>query len=94
MCFFSCKGDQISEVHVQDRIDALLKRDKPPMIYHYTNITRPNTTFNIQLKVTDPALTRVVILGRHEKLPTLKDCDLVKVMSWVELTDGTEIPGK
>ena len=85
--FFSL-AEHVAEVSVQPRLDALMGRSKPPMIYHYTNITRPFTTFTIQLKVDEPLTTRIVVLGRHEKLPTLTSCDVIKVMSNVDRYDG------
>ena len=73
---------------VENRMLALETRKKMPLIYHYVNITRPYATFSVQVKVDDVATTRMVLLMRHEKLPTLTACDFMKKLVNVNNTDG------
>jgi hypothetical protein len=40
------------------------------------------------MKVDSPQDTRLVLLGSHEKLPILSDCDFVRNLRNVKLRDG------
>jgi len=59
-----------------------------PLIYHHFNVTRPYASINVQIKVDDPDLTRLVMLARHKKLPRLTECDFVYTFSGVPNRDG------
>jgi hypothetical protein len=63
----------------------------PPLIYHYVNVTRPYASLNVQLKVDDPDETRLVLLGRHKKLPIVGECDFVFSFTNVTKRDGRHI---
>lgn len=86
-------------VNVDHRLQSLQQRKKLPLIYHYFNTSRPYASMSIQIKLgnvvggdsnlePDSEDNRLVVLGRHEKLPTLKDCDFVQALRFVNETDG------
>ena len=84
-------------MNVPERLGHLQDRDKPLMIYQYLNVTRPYATLNVQVKPDneDPEAAqaalldnRMVLLVRHEMLPTLKACDFIQPLQNVNLRDG------
>lgn len=75
-------------VNVANRVKALTRRNKPQLIYHYLNITRPYSTLNIQVKVDNPETSRLIVLGRYQSLPTLTKCDFIKPLIDVTDEDG------
>lgn len=75
-------------VNVANRVKALTRRNKPQLIYHYLNITRPYSTLNIQVKVDNPETSRLIVLGRYQSLPTLTKCDFIKPL--IDVTDEDE----
>lgn len=74
-------------VNVNARLDTIKKRNKLPLIYHQINITQPYSTLNLEFKVDNDTSTRLVVLGRHKKMPTLKECEIVKIVGSVEQRD-------
>ena len=67
---------------------SLTRRKKIPLIYHFLNITNAYSALTVQVKVDTPQDTRLVLLVRHEKLPTLTACDFVKPLANVGEMDG------
>ena len=76
------------EVNVKERIDNLELRGKKPLIYHQVNVSNTYVTINCLLKVDDEENNRIVIIGRHAKMPLITDCDFLKVMSTVNNREG------
>ena len=74
-------------VNVNARMDIIKKRKKPELIYHQINVTQPYSTLNLEFKVDNISTTRLVLLGRHGKLPTIKDCEIVKIIGDIQETD-------
>ena len=79
------------EVDSKYRLDLLKLRRKPPLIYHNFNVSNVFATINIQIKFmtndsTDEIFenSRMILLLRHEKLPTLNNCDLVQAVSTIK----------
>ena len=79
------------EVDSKYRLDLLKLRRKPPLIYHNFNVSNVFATLNIQIKLmtNDSAdeifdNSKIVLLLRHEKLPTLNNCDLVQTVSTIK----------
>lgn len=75
-------------VSVKSRIDALTKREKLPMIYHYFNASIIDPSLNIMIKVDNISSSRIVIVARHKKLPTLDQCDFVSPVRKIENMQG------
>ena len=79
-------------VDAESRLSTLQARGKPPLIYHQVNVTHPYSTINVQFMVPEPKQSRYVLLARHSKMPILKNCDFVKIVSQipneVPLKDG------
>ena len=74
-------------VNVTDRLYVLKKREKQPIIYHNASVPHPFSTLNVQLEIEDPLNTKMVLLARFEKLPTVKACDFVKIVNEIEGSD-------
>lgn len=74
-------------VHVSERISELERREKYKIVYHYLNMTLNEGSLGVQLK-TDNGGDSLVVIARHNNLPTLKECDLVKVVSDFSDVDG------
>lgn len=51
-------ADEVTEVDTVARVAKLTRREKLPMIYHEFNITKPDSSLNVQLKVEDIEDTR------------------------------------
>ena len=75
------------QVDVGLRTNTLGLRGKPYIIYHQVIADRPYSTINVQIRVEDPATTKMVIMARHKKMPIVKKCDFVKIVSEIEPTD-------
>ena len=75
------------EVSAEDRLGTLKARGKPPLIYHEVNVTHEFSTINLQIKVPQPKQSKLVILGRYKKMPILKSCDFVKIVSQIPNQD-------
>ena len=76
-----------NQVNVAARMEIIKKRSKPELIYHQINVTQPYSTLNLEFKVDNISITRLVLLGRHSKLPTLKDCEIVKIIGDIQERD-------
>ena len=78
----------VMEVDIKTRLDFLKMRRKPPLIYHAFNVSNIDATVNIQIKpiynITKDNSTLVLLL-RYDKMPTLKDCDLVRSVSSIKV---------
>ena len=76
------------EVDVKSRLEFLKMRRKQPLIYHAFNVSNIDATVNIQIKpiynITKDNSTLVLLL-RYDKMPTLKDCDLVRSVSSIKV---------
>ena len=79
------------EVNSKYRLDLLKLRRKPPLIYHNFNVSNIFATINIQIKfMTNDSIneifenSRMILLLRYEKLPTLNNCDLVQAVSTIK----------
>ena len=75
-------------VNVNARMDIIKKRGKPELIYHQINVTQPYSTLNLEFKVDNISTTRLVLLGRHRKMPTIKDCEIVKIVGDIQQRDA------
>ncbi len=54
----------------------------------FFSFARPYSTLNLQFAVDDIEISRILVLVRHTKLPTYKDCDVLRVLKNVRLRDG------
>ena len=82
-----------SPVNVKARMDTITarkneKNKKKAMIYHQINITQPYSTLNLEFNVDNASTTRLVVLGRHKKMPTLTDCEFVKIVGDIQERDA------
>ena len=82
-------------VDVEVRLDVLKLTGKPPIIYHAFNVTNEDATVNIQIQPLKNATvvlsTRLFIMLRKEKLPTLTSCDMIKSVASITHMDGMYI---
>ena len=74
-------------VNVSLRIGTLSLRNKPPIIYHQVAAERAYSYINVQIRVENPVTTQMVIMARYAKMPIVKTCDFVKIVSQIEPTD-------
>ena len=74
-------------VNVSLRIGTLNLRNKPPIIYHQVTAGRAYSSINVQIRVENPGTTQMVIMARHAKMPIVKTCDFVKIVSNISRTD-------
>ena len=86
MVTFDDKTD-VMTVNVKERIDVLEARNKPFIIYHQSSATRAYSTINVQIRVENPLTSKMAILARHAKMPIIKTCDFVKVVTDIERLD-------
>ena len=83
----------VNKVNVTDRLAILTARNKPPIIYHQLNVTRPYSSINVQILLQDPedidimANTDMLLMARHGKMPLVKECDFVKIVSSIDSVD-------
>ena len=75
-------------MNVEARLDTIKKRGKKYLIYHQINITQPYSTLNLEFEVDNITTTRLVVLGRHSKMPTLKECEFVKFIGNIPQRDA------
>ena len=78
-------------VNVAERLGHLERKSKMPFIYHYLNISIEFASLNVQVKLYDAdnaTESRMVLLIRHNHLPTLDQCDFLKVVRKINDTDG------
>ena len=75
-------------VNVKSRTGSLQTRKKPPIIYHKLSVPRPYSALKIQMMVDSRQTSTMVILLRHEKLPTKKACDVIKVVRNITKLEG------
>ena len=69
---------------------TLTERGKKPLIYHQVNISSSYFTVNVQLKVDDEDSNRLVVFGKHAKMPLVTNCDFLKVMGSETHRDGEQ----
>ena len=74
-------------VNSKARLDTIKKRGKLPLIYHQINVTQPYSTLNLMFNVDQINETRLVVLGRHNKMPTIKNCEFVKIVGNIPQRD-------
>ena len=74
-------------VDVGLRVGTLSLRNKPPIIYHQVTAERAYSTMNVQISVENPLTTQMVIMARYAKMPIVKTCDFVKIVSKIERKD-------
>ena len=74
-------------VNVTDRLYILNGREKPPIIYHQVNVTRPHSTINVQIQIQNPLESDMVIMARRDKMPMVEKCDYVKIVSQIDGID-------
>ena len=84
--FFSAK--EFTTVVVSSRTDSLKARKKPPIIYHKVAVPRPYSALKVQMRVENNATSTIVIMLRHDKLPTAKACDMLKVVRNITKVEG------
>ena len=75
-------------VNVKARLDTIKKRNKKALIYHQVNVTQPYSTLNLEFEVDNVTSTRLVVLGRHKKMPTIKECEFVKFIGNIPQRDA------
>ena len=74
-------------VNAAARLEIIKKRDKKYLIYHQVNVTQPYSTLNLEFQVDNATTTNLVVLVRHNKMPTLKECEFVKIIGNIEARD-------
>ncbi len=95
--FFS--DTEVCIVNTLHRLYVLEKRSKPALIYHAFNISNAYATLNVQFHDNTTDLdgnpkfvanedSRVIILVRHDKLPTAQECDMVMAVADMLGIDG------
>ena len=77
-----------STVNAAARLEIIKKRDKKYLIYHQVNVTQPYSTLNLEFQVDNATTTNLVVLVRHNKMPTLKECEFVKIIGNIEVGKG------
>ena len=77
-----------SKVNSMARLETIKKRGKNPLIYHQINITQPYSTLNLEFMVDVVNMTRLVVLGRHNKMPTIENCEFVKIIGDIPARDA------
>ena len=77
----------VMTVNVKERTDVLKARSKPFIIYHQANVTRADSTINVQIRVENPLTTKMAIMAKYDKMPITKSCDFVKVVTDIERVD-------
>ena len=77
-----------SKVNSMARLETIKKRGKDPLIYHQINITQPYSTLNLEFMVDVVNMTRLVVLGRHNKMPTIENCEFVKIIGNIPARDA------
>ena len=75
-------------VNVSLRIGTLSLRNKPPIIYHQVTAERAYSSINVQIRVENPLTTQMVIMARYAKMPIVKTCDFVKIVSEIKDDEG------
>ena len=85
---FEFAENAVTVVNVKSRTDSLQTRKKPPIIYHKLSVPRPYSALKIQMMVDSRQTSTMVILLRHEKLPTKKACDVIKVVRNITKLEG------
>ena len=91
--FYDAKNVHFSEkmrentVNAAARLEIIKKRDKKYLIYHQVNVTQPYSTLNLEFQVDNATTTNLVVLVRHNKMPTLKECEFVKIIGNIEARD-------
>ena len=78
-------------VDVGLRVGTLSLRNKPPIIYHQVTAERAYSTMNVQISVENPLTTQMVIMARYAKMPIVKTCDFVKIVSEIKDNQGQPI---
>ena len=68
-------------VNVSLRIGTLSLRNKPPIIYHQVTAERAYSSINVQIRVENPVTSQMVIMARYAKMPIVKKCSFVKIVS-------------
>ena len=74
-------------VNAAARLEIIKKRDKKYLIYHQVNVTQPYSTLNLEFQVDNATTTNLVVLVRHNKMPTLEVCEFVKIIGNIEARD-------
>ena len=75
-------------INVENRLKTLTERGKKPLIYHQVNVTSTYFTMNVQVKVDKKSDTRLVVFGKHAKMPLVTNCDFLKVIGSEQKRDG------
>ena len=71
-------------VNVSLRIGTLSLRNKPPIIYHQVTAERAYSSINVQIRVENPVTSQMVIMARYAKMPIVKNCSFVKIVSEIK----------
>lgn len=78
-----------SKVNAEARLKVLKSRNKMALIFHAMNVTKPNVAINIQVALDERATSnRLAVLARFQHLPSVSECDLVKVLAVKPTYDG------
>ena len=76
-----------AKVNSKARLETIKTRGKSPLIYHQVNVTQPYSTLNLEFEVDVTNMTRLVVLGRHDKMPTIENCEFVKIIGNIPFRD-------
>ena len=77
-----------AKVNAKARLETIKKRGKSPLIYHQINVTQPYSTLNLMFEVDAINTTRFVVLARHNKMPTIENCEFVKIIGNIQARDN------
>ena len=85
---FSEKEKEAAKVNANARLETIKKRGKVPLIYHQINVTQPYSTLNLMFEVNQTNTRRLVVLARHNKMPTIENCEFVKIIGNIQARDN------
>ena len=78
----------VTTVNIKARTETLQARKKPPIIYHKLSVPRPYSAMKVQIKMPNHQSSTMVMLLRHSKMPTVKECDRVKIVRNINNLEG------
>ena len=84
------------------QLRSLKARNKPPIIYHTFNISNAHASLNVQIKphwnrfmpeamLAAMPMFRHILLVKHGRMPTWKDCEYLKAVGLIKAKDGKQL---
>lgn len=73
---------------------TLKDRGRKAIIYHFFNVSINDASLNVQLKTDSINGSNLIIMLRHDKMPTLDKCDMVKAAQDIAEFDGIVLSRK